>query len=134
MRLKTQDDFFLMYQAVINLMAHDNMLMNKTWDQFVKKGIELEKIKEVYEIYHYHTFFKYYPHYDVTEALIDKILERNINDELAGLILLLGKLPLVKLRKESRHKIEQIQKIVQANNKNKDNLERAFRRLLVDWL
>ena len=123
-----------MYNAILNLLANRNIYKNKTWDKLVAKGIEFENMKEVFEIYHYHTFFKYYPHYDTTLSLVKKVAERNDKKEIYKLIMLLGKLPLVKLNDEIRTFLRQLVVIAECEEVDKERFGKAVRRIMEEWV
>ena len=101
-----------MQNALYNLIANKNIYENKTWDKFCLAGIKFGKIDEVLEIFRYHTFLRYYPHYDVTNELVLNVL--SINDPKQALILIaeLGKQTLIKVNEEIINNLKLVDKLV----------------------
>ena len=122
-----------MYNSMHNLLAHKNVYKNKTLDVFTKKGIELGNLKEVIEIYQNHVYMKYYPHYEVTDLLVSKVMERNQNEEMLLLTFILGSSPLVKLNEQTRTKVKLISEKLVCPPEKQKALGRALENVLEKW-
>ena len=73
-RTKTPEDFKFLKEAFYNFKGHGNSYSHSIMDKMVMKGLDINAVDEVLEIYENSIWFMYFPHYKVNGEFFGKLV------------------------------------------------------------
>ena len=83
------------------MIGNQNEMSNLIVDKMIMKLLKFDKLEEVIEIFTYHQYLMYFPHYDITYSVLKKVLKEDKEGEtIFNFMKILQKKHLIKLNHE----------------------------------